>query len=154
MKIGQKHLIKCRCVLSQFKKLENPPQHQFVVFSIIEDDVVVQKYAQCNNCGLIHKILDICTSEIQKNKENMNSIMKIEDIKPSLHPNISNVLEHNNVDLATWEAVQFYTENKLWGNYVLMSKDIDGDEIHGKYIKIISDSLCKVETFTRSSGVI
>ena len=62
---GQKHLIKCRCVLPQFKKLDNPPVHKFVVFSALnEEGNVVTKYAQCNNCGVIHKVTDLCTSEI------------------------------------------------------------------------------------------
>lgn len=155
MSRGQKHLVKCRCVLPQFKKLENPPPHQFVVFSILNDDgSVVIKYAQCNNCGIIHRVIDVCKSEIMSSKEHMNSLLKIEDIKPSLHANISNMLEVNSADLATWEAVQFIIENKRWGEFVVMTTETEGDEITGKYARILGDSLCKVETFARSSGLI
>lgn len=152
---GQKHIVKCRCVLPQYKKLEAPPQHRFVVFSIINDDeTIVVKYAQCNNCGLIHKVTDICTSEILKTKENMSSIIKIEDIKPSIHPNFSNILEVNSCDIATWEAVQFIVESKRWGDFVVLNNEAEGDEVHGKYIRILGESLCKVEPFSRSSGII
>ena len=152
---GQKHLIKCRCVLPQFKKLEKPPVHQFIVFSIINDDEsVVTKYSQCNNCGLVHKIIDVCNSEIIQTKESMNSIIKVEDIKPSLHVNFSNILEVNSADIATWEAVQFIVENKKWGEFVVLTTETEGDEIHGKYIRILSESLCKVESFTRSIGIL
>jgi len=155
MSRGQKHLVKCRCVLPQFKKLKNPPPHQFVVFSILNDDgSVVIKYAQCNNCGIIHRVTDVCKSEIMSSKEHMNSLLKIEDIKPSLHANISNMLEVNSADLATWEAVQFIVENKRWGEFVVMTTETEGNEIAGKYVRIFGDSLCKVETFTRSSGLI
>lgn len=152
---GQKHLIKCRCVLPQFKKFENPPAHKFIVFSVINDDEsVVVKHSQCNNCGLIHKVVDICSSEILQTKENMNSIIKIEDIKPSLHPNFSNILDVNSADIATWEAVQFIVENKRWGEFVVLTTENDGDEIHGKYIRVLGESLCKVESFTRSTGIL
>ncbi len=152
---GQKHLIKCRCVLTQFKKIENPPPHHFVVFSIVNDDGTVHpKHAQCNNCGLIHKVIDICTSEILNKKEQIGSLIKVEDIKPSLHPNFVSILETNSADVASWEAVQFIVENKQWGNFVVLTNDVDGDEIHGKYMKILGESFCKIESFTRATGVI
>jgi len=152
---GQKHLIKCRCVLPQFKRLENPPVHQFIVFSVIqEDETVKPRYSQCNNCGVVHKVVDVCKSEIVSGKENMNSLIKIEDIKPSLHPNFVGILESSQADLATWESVQFIVENKQWGQFVVLTNDSEGEEIHGKYIKILGESMCKVETFMRSTGVV
>jgi hypothetical protein len=150
---GHKHLIKCRCVLPQFKNLEKPPAHQFIVFSAMSDDGnVIPKFSQCNNCGLIHKVIDICKSEIQTGKESMKSIIKIEEIKPSLHSNISSILEANNCDLPTWEAALFIVENKQWGSYVVLSKEAEGDEVHGKFIRIFGETLCKVESFTRKEG--
>jgi hypothetical protein len=155
MSQGQKHLVKCRCVLQQFKKLQNPPPHQFVVFSVVQDDGgVVVKQAQCNNCGVIHKVVDLCKSEIVSGKENAKSMVTIDDIRPSIHPNFANILEANSADLATWEAVQFAIENKRWGDAVVLTTEQDGNELHGKYLRIIGESLCKVESFTRSTGVI
>lgn len=154
MSHGQKHLVKCRCVLPQFKKLENPPAHKFVVFSEILDDGSVKiKYAQCNNCGVIHRVIDVCKSEIISGKENLKSILKIEDIRSSLHANFSSILESSSADLATWEAVLFIVENKKWGEFVVLTTDVDGEEIHGKYMRILGESLCKVDTFVRSIGV-
>lgn len=150
---GQKHLIKCRCFLPQFKNLKNPPVHQFIVFSIIENDVVKVKFSQCNNCGLIHKVIDICKSEILSTKENMSSLIKVEDIRNSLNTNFVNILETNFADIATWEATQFIVENKLWGEFVVLTSEQQEDKIYGKYIRVLSESLCKVETFDRSNGV-
>jgi hypothetical protein len=84
----------------------------------------------------------------------MNSLIKIEDIKPSLHPNFVGILESSQADLATWESVQFIVENKQWGQFVVLTNDSEGEEIHGKYIKILGESMCKVETFMRSTGVV
>ena len=134
--------------------MPQPQPHQFVVFSVINEDVIQEKFVQCNNCGLIHKVVDICKSEIQNSKEHMNSLITIEDIKSSLPQNIASILENNSADLATWEAVQFFLENKQWGNIVVLTKDNEGDQIHGKYIRVLGETLCKVETFSRSSGVV
>ena len=154
MSIGQKHLVKCRCVLPQFKNLQNPPAHKFVVFSIVKDDGdVVIKYSQCNNCGVIHRVTNVCTSEIVTGKEHMASIVQIEDIKNSLHQNFVNVLEGNSAELPTWEAVQFIVENKKWGEFVVLVTETEGEEITGKYIRILGETMCKVETFTRNMVV-
>lgn len=155
MKSGQKHLIKCRCVLPQFKKLENPPAHKFIVFSeILEDGNVKIKYTQCNNCGVIHRVTDLCRSDILSSKESIGSLIKIEDIRPSIHQNFVSVLDSNYADIATWEAVQFIIENKKWGEFVVLTSETEENEIHGKYIRILGDSFCKVESFVRSTGEI
>lgn len=152
---GQKHLVTCRCVLPQYKSLKDPPSHKFVVFSIIkENDEIVIKYAQCNNCGIIHRVTNICKSEIVPNKDHMNSLIKLEEVKASIPSNFSNILEANYADLSTWEAVQFILENKRWGDFVILTSETDGDETTGKYIRILGETLCKVESFTRSSGII
>lgn len=146
---GIKHLVSCRCVLQQFKKLPNPPQHQFTVFSVLENDTVKQKFAQCNNCGVIHKITDLCKSEILTGKEHLNSIVKVEDLRCSLPERLANLLEINNADIPTWEAVVFNYENNNWGSFVVISTDtVDGLK-QGKYVKLLSDRMFKVETFSR-----
>jgi hypothetical protein len=152
---GQKHLITCRCVLQQYKSLKDPPAHKFIVFSTINDnDDVVVKYAQCNNCGIVHRVTNICSSEIVSGKDSMNSLITIEDIKASIPQNFSNILEANSADLPTWEAVQFVIENKKWGEFIVLTSELEGGEIAGKYIRIIGETLCKIESFTRSSGVV
>lgn len=147
---GQKHLIFCRCILSQFKGRQNPPRHQFSVFSsITDDDNVIVKYAQCNNCGLVHKVTDICKSEIMQGKEAMSSILTIDDIKLSLPPNLANILERNKSDLATWEQALFIIENKEWGNFILLAAEEDSGVKQIKYIRVMSESFFKIENFSR-----
>lgn len=147
---GQRHLIKCRCVLPQYKGVTNPPPHQFVVFSVINDDDSARvKFSQCNNCGIIHKVTDICKSEILPGKEAMSSVVKIEDVKLSLPPNLADILERNNVDIATWESAQFILENKEWGNFVILAQEEESGTRQGKYVRIMSETFFKVESFSR-----
>lgn len=154
MLTGMKHLVRCRCVMPQFKNLPEPPQHQFVVFSVIQDnDRVIPKFAQCNNCGVIHKVTDLCKSEIIFNKEESGSIMKIEDIKLGLPQNLANILETNSADLATWELANFIYENKKWGELVVLAADTDSGTRHGKYVQIIGENLFKVNVFSREEYV-
>jgi hypothetical protein len=147
---GQRHLVKCKCVLPQFKSRPNPPVHKFVVFSVVQDDdTVVTKFAQCNNCGCIHKVTDICTSEVLKNKDSMASVVTIDDIKSNLPPNLSDILERHNVEVSSWEQAQYIYENKEWGNFVLLAGEEEGGTRQGKYVRIMSETFFKVEGFTR-----
>lgn len=151
---GLKHLITCRCILPQLKRLDDAPQHQFVVFSVIEDDGTFRtKFAQCNNCGIVHKVLDVCRSEIVT-RESMNSLPTIEDIKAGMPPNLVNILDVNRVeDLPTWELAQFILENKQWGNFVVLATDEEDGLRQGKYVRILGENLFKVETFIREEVV-
>lgn len=151
MPTGQKHLIRCRCVLPQFKKMQDPPAHQFVVFSVIDDnDKVVPKIVQCPNCGLVHKVVDLTKSEIASGRESSSATISIDDIKNTLPENISNVLESNNADMPTWEAVQFEHENKRWGSafIVITSEEQDGMR-SGKYIRLLGEKLFEIKQFNR-----
>ena len=49
--IGTKHLIQCHCVLPQFRKMDNPIFHKFVVYSrFSEESIVEERLVKCNNC--------------------------------------------------------------------------------------------------------
>jgi len=147
---GQKHLIKCRCILPQFKGRKDAPVHKFVVFSVInDDDTVVVKYSSCNNCGTIHKIVDICASEILQKKEDMSTLMTIEDIKTGLPPNLSDILERNGADLPTWEQAAFIYDNKAWGEFVVLTQEEEADTKQGKYVRIMGESFFKIDSFSR-----
>lgn len=146
MPTGHKHLISCKCILPQFSKLEDPPFHRFLVFSIIDDDDKVEpKFAQCNSCGAIHKVTDICTSQIL-NKDDARTLVNIEDIKLGLDPKLVATLERYQADLPTWESVQFIIDSEQWGEFVTLTSDeIDG-EVQRKYIRIMGRSIFKVGT--------
>ena len=141
----QKHLVTCRCVLPQYKK--SGQLHRFVVFSVIQNDNVVEKFARCNNCNVVHRVHDICKSEIL-NTDEFRGLITIEDIKLGLNKNIIEILDKYNCDIATWENVKFIIENQLWGNFVtLNSESSDGYNV-GKYLVIIGENMFKIESFS------
>jgi hypothetical protein len=144
MSMGLKHLVTCRCTLPQFKRHPNPPMHQFTVFSVIgDDDKVVPKYARCNNCGMIHKVVEINRSEMLS-KESMSTIITVDDIKGGLPPRLQELLEGNNVDLPTWELAKYIYDNKRWGEFVVLSSDSDADVKSTKYVRILGENMFDV----------
>lgn len=146
---GIKHLIECRCILAQFRNQPNPVFHKFVVFSIVEDDDTVRmKFAQCNNCGIIHKITDMCKSQIMNGREDMRSIPTIEDIKISIPEKLASILEKYDVSLPYWEHAKFIIDNERWGENITLSSDVEDNQRQVKFIKILSQSLFSVENYT------
>lgn len=146
---GLQHLVTCRCVLPQFKRRPNPPRHQFVVFSIIVDDVVKPKFSQCNNCGLVHRVTEVNRSDIMSGREELRSIASIDDVKVGLPPQLVGLLDANNAGLSVWEAAKHVYDGKRWGDHVVLTTDADAGMTFGKYVVIIGEALFKVETFER-----
>jgi hypothetical protein len=145
---GVKHLIQCHCVLPQFKNRENPVFHKFVVFSVIDDsDTVQPKFAQCNNCGIIHKVTDLCKSELTS-KEESKSLPNIQDIKFSLPKDLVGILESYQCDLATWEQAEWICLTKMWDQWIVLAKE-EGDDgdIHGKRLIFQEDGRFRIEAF-------
>ena len=145
---GVKHLIQCHCVLPQFKNRENPVFHKFVVFSVIDDsDTVQPKFAQCNNCGIIHKVTDLCKSELTS-KEESKSLPNIQDIKFSLPKDLVGILESYQCDLATWEQAEWICLTKMCDQWIVLAKE-EGDDgdIHGKRLIFQEDGRFRIEAF-------
>lgn len=145
---GIKHLIQCHCILPQFKSSSEPVFHKFAVFSVIDDsDTVQPKFAQCNNCGVVHKIIDICRSELTV-KEESKSLPNIEDIKFSISKELVSVLESYQCDIATWELAEWICLNKCWDQWIILAKEEDetGD-VHGKRLIFVDNEKFRIEAF-------
>lgn len=153
-KVGVRHLIECNCILPQYRNRKDKIWHKFPVFSVIdEENNVIPKFAQCNNCGIIHKVVEINRSEISI-KEKMGAIKTIDDIRISIPDQFAGLLEQHNCDLSVWEEVEFILENEKWDNFVVLAKDEENDgNIYGKILIIKSPILAKVEQFERSDLV-
>ena len=149
---GIRHLIECHCVLPQFRNRTPALYHKFIVFSLVDDDKVQQKLSQCNNCGIIHKIVDLCKSEIVHGLEEGRSLRTIEDIKMSLPARLVEFLTQQNVDISTWEYVEFILDNKI-EKEVVISKDDKADIIQLKILHIKEDGTFKVRTETRQDDI-
>ena len=95
---GIKHLIECHCTLKIYDRgedIQNHIFHKFAVYSKLKKDEnkIVEKIAQCNNCGTLHKVFDICKSElVERGKDDSNSIIDVEDIKVQLSEKVVKIL--------------------------------------------------------------
>jgi hypothetical protein len=150
-----KHLIECKCILPQFKNSNPPIFHKFLVFSEIDmnDGNIISSYVQCNNCGVIHRVMEIGRSTVLK-KENMNSLLSIDEIKSSLPSRLVLILEQNDCVLAIWQEAQFIIQNGLWGRGFTLTQEREGDLIMGKYIVILGETIYDIKSFERNEGMI
>lgn len=146
MKSYVKHLIECHCTLALFKGLEKDIYHKFPVYSKIDkDDKVIEKLAQCNNCGVIHKIIDVCKSEILSGKDENISLVEIDDISLQLNDKIVNILVKHDSDISVWEHVLDIVEEERWDEHVILRRQVLDGEMHIKTLKILSESKLKIE---------
>ncbi len=149
MNQGIKHLVECHCILPQFQENKDPIFHKFPVFSVIDKfDVVVTKFAQCSNCGVIHRVFDISKSEALLGNDETTSVLTKEDIIHSISVKIAKILETYEVDISTWEEVAFIVENKKWGSIVILSKERSSNGYSGKALKILDDERFKIEPYS------
>ena len=142
--------MECHCVLPQLKNAKNITYHKFTVFSIIDDsDTVIPKNAKCNNCGVIHNVVDICKSEIEIGFEG-NAIMTKQDIKLMIPSDMTNILEAYDCDLPTWENALFAYENKLFNEIIIIARNEEDDKVFGKLLKITKNKTFRIEPYSYS----
>jgi len=148
-KQGVKHLVKCVCVLPQLSKQKNPPTHEFKVFSVLDDDGSFEPtFVQCDNCGVVHKVVDVCVSTIMRGRDEMTSVVTIDDVKHSIPQNIAVALEQNKADLPTWQHVAWALEEKQWGVSIVLTSEYIDNTRQGKVLTILGETLFKISNFT------
>jgi len=149
-----KHIIMCKCILPQFEHMQNPPTHRFIVFSELDANAeVVPSFAQCSNCGIVHKVIEVGKSQILK-KETSTILPTIKEIKLSLPKELVELLEQYNLELYSWQEVQWIFDNESWGRTVVLTKEeIDGI-CNGKYIQFFGRNNWRINKFTREESVV
>lgn len=151
---GVRHLIECHCVLPQYRRRDVPVFHKFPVFSKINDqDIVEEKVVQCENCGTIHKVYDICKSEIIPGRDDSRVALTIEDIKLSMSDKLSNILDSYDCDISLWEHVEFIIENEDWGTEVVLKRESQTDSTSLKILQINSADRFRIKTATRKESI-
>ena len=145
---GIKHLIECHCVLPQYRRQENPPYHRFVVFSLIDDsDAVVAKHARCNNCGVIHNVVDICRSEILLGQE-VGAVMTTEDCGMMLPSGVKQILETYGCEVPDWEHALYILQNEKWNEFIIMNREeTEQGDLTGKILKFLGPGNYRLEPF-------
>ena len=151
---GIRHLIECHCVLPQYRRRDTPVFHKFPVFSIVdENDYTQEKIVQCENCGTIHRVYDICRSEILPGKDESKAVLMIEDIKLSLSDKISNILESYNCDISIWEHVDFIIENENWGEEIVLKKETQEESTNLKILQVNGPEKIRIKTANRKDVI-
>ena len=146
---GLKHLVECHCILPQYRDRDKPVYHRFVAFSEIDDsDTVVTSYAQCNNCGTVHKVLDICKSEIIAGKDESATVERIQDVAMSLPPSLTELFESYSLELPDYQYARFILDNQVWGTTMTLSKETEDGVTNGKCLKFVSIDKFRVEQFS------
>ena len=147
---GIKHLIECHCTLKIYDRgedIQNHIFHKFAVYSKLKKDEnkIVEKIAQCNNCGTLHKVFDICKSElVERGKDDSNSIIDVEDIKVQLSEKVVKILERYKVDIATWEQALDVYEEKSWGSNIIVSRQLIDQFYHVKILQLYENDKIKI----------
>lgn len=145
---GYKHLIECHCVLPQYRNTTNPIFHKFVVFSVIDDDgAVVSSLSRCENCGAVHKVIDICKSEIMTSKEDSRSLLTKRDLSSSLPAQLVQLFEEYGLSISDYEAAKFYIDNEKWGSTIILNKELEEDGFSGKMLTFVSSEKFRVDPF-------
>lgn len=147
-RIGIKHLIECNCSLPQYRNRPRRVFHKFAVFSVIGEDSQVEiKHVQCNNCGAVHRVVEIGKSEFTGRDES-HAISTIEDVKISIPEDIRDILDDYQSDLPSWEEVAFIYENERWGSHVVLSSEESHGEMVTKILRFVAPGIVKIETLT------
>ena len=145
---GIKHHIECHCVLPQYRNVKRPIYFGFNAFSEMDEgNSVCLKFLQCPNCGVIHRVYDLCKSEILAGKDESAIVRSLSDVKLSIPENFVELLETHNCEFADYEKLEFILDNELWTDRVLLSMDFDENNRIGKMLTFSNKGKPRVEPF-------
>ncbi|MAG26407.1 hypothetical protein CMI47_12730 [Candidatus Pacearchaeota archaeon] len=149
-----KHIITCRCILTQHRRLNDPPFFSFIVFSLFnKQGDIIPKLVKCTYCGVTHKVYEVCKSEIISTES--ENIVNKEDISLFLPQKLSTILNDYNCELYIFEEAKYIIDNKLWENIdlptpflILTREEIKNNDKHfyeGKMLKIYDEFKYSIE---------
>jgi hypothetical protein len=136
------------------KNKSDPPLHKFVVFSIQENDKTLEKLVTCNNCGVVHRVFEICRSDILNNFEGTRSSLTLEDISMQLSESIRDILVSYEKELADYEHIKFMIDENVIDDFIVLSQEFNDDRKSGKVLKYKGDGKFAIEPFSRSEIIL
>lgn len=139
------HAIECQCILPVYSKVEKPVYHQFIVFSQLQDDMIEEKYVECNNCGIIHQITGCNKSNLISDTTNYKSlVVNKEDLSYNLPSKYLDFLTSRNVEeIYIWEKINYLLENNI-KELVLFKRSSIENYIICEFIEIIDKDNFKI----------
>lgn len=138
MKLGIKHLVECHCTLPLYKGMQDIIYHKILVYSKFNsNEKIVEKIVNCENCGLIHKVFDICRSNIVKdgNEEN-NSSVTIEELELEIPDKLINILRNNNCTIPIYEEIIDALDHNVNDHNIIIKRDLIEGIYHVKILNI------------------
>lgn len=148
-----KHLVECVCTLPQYQSIDPVVYHKFTVFSTMDENGVVNpKLVTCNNCEIIHRISDVCKSDILHDGSGRYGVRTIDDVKSGLPPSLVKLVDKNELNLATWEEIEYKFKNQDSSPIVLGKEHVKGD-VFGKYLEIKSLDDFFIGDFHRNDAI-
>jgi len=149
-----KLLVECNCILQIFKGMENPPFHKFPVFSELEgqQQKFISHFAVCPNCNAVHKVFEVNRSKVQR-KETVAALKTKEEIASNLPDKLASILEKNECDITVFQEAEFILQHQLWGKPIVLTKERQDDELVGKCLTILGETIFKVDSFSYTEFV-
>ena len=121
--------------------------HKFPVYSKIgEDGVLIPKLVKCNNCDALHYVSRVGQSEIRGGKDQTEVVIKKEDIALMIPHALHNVLNNYDCDISSWEHALDILNEKRWGEFVVLKRDIIDENHQVKILIINGNNNFKIET--------
>ena len=142
---GIKHLVECHCVLALFKSSQKIINHKFPVYSKIDENgKVVPKIVKCNNCDTLHRVFDICKSEIKFGKDQTDVTLTREDLGYMLPSRLNDLLLKVDADISLFEHAVDIIEEKRWGEHIVIKREIIDERHQVKLLEILSEEKYKI----------
>ena len=154
MSYGYKHLVECHCVLPQFRHKKTVTYHKFAVFSVAdESDTVSPHLAQCNNCGTVHRVFDVCKSEILAGKDESRAVEKKEDVCLSLPSALVELFASYRLELPDYQFARFILENEKWDSMIVLTSEHTVTAREGELVRFVSQDKFRVEPFSSTEVI-
>ena len=146
-----KHLLECHCTLKIYEKkdknLDNHLFHKFPVYSKYDNKTgkFIEKIAQCNNCQTLHRVIDVCKSEIiPGGKDKDMTLTTIEDMELQLPNKLYNFLVGQNTDITAFEHALDIIDNEYWGSQIVIARELIDLKYHIKVLEINGENKFKI----------
>ena len=107
----------------------------------------------CNNCGVVHRVYDLCRSEILNNVEGTRSSITVEDISLMIPESVLNLLKTYEKELPDYEHVKFMLDENKVGDFIVLSQELNDGRKSGKVLKHKGNGKFEIEPFSRSEIV-
>jgi hypothetical protein len=96
---------------------------------------------------VVHKIYDLCKSEIVQGRDELRSVTKLEEISLSLPQDLRDVLKSYECDITVWEHLRFILEERRWGDRVVLTRENINGEVVGKVMTVSAGDRFSLEDY-------